>query len=151
MKQILPRCKRWSKKACIDHFGLLDCNAAFKICFEEIIPYLVLSKKCDTGKDCYLLELDIVAYLDSPEVRKTLGVDHAFGNFTNIAMDVYDRFCESGDPLHQTQLYIPEPLVRDVRVHIDAGIYDFIADWVGNERRTLDMDWAGQEAFAESL
>ncbi|KAH8108845.1 serine carboxypeptidase [Phellopilus nigrolimitatus] len=153
----LPRCERWSKKACIDHFDLIDCNAAFKFCSEEMMPYLELgysyydmSKKCDTNTDCYPGQFDIVAYLDSPEVRKMLGVDHAFGNFTNIAMDVYDRFWASGDPLHQTQLYIPELLARGVKVLIYAGTYDFIANWVGNERWTLDMDWANKEAFAGS-
>ncbi|KAH8116473.1 Alpha/Beta hydrolase protein [Phellopilus nigrolimitatus] len=153
----LPRCERWSKKACIDHFDLIDCNAAFKFCSEEMMPYLELgysyydmSKKCDTNTDCYPGQFDIVAYLDSPEVRKTLGVDHAFGNFTNIAMDVYDCFWASGDPLHQAQLYIPELLARGVKVFIYAGTYHFIANWVGNERWTLDMDWASKEAFAGS-
>ncbi|KAH8108856.1 serine carboxypeptidase [Phellopilus nigrolimitatus] len=141
MKQILPRCERWSKKSCIDYFDQIDCRAAFDFCNEKLMmPYISLESN----------DNDIVAYLNLPEVRKMLGVDHAFGNFTNMAMDVFDRFWASGDQLHQTQLYIPELLARGVKVLIYAGTYDFIANWVGNERWTLDMDWANKEAFAGS-
>ena len=28
---------------------------------------------------------------------------------------------------------------------IYAGTYDFVANWIGSERWTLDMEWPGQE------
>lgn len=44
-------------------------------------------------------------------------------------------------------MYVSELLEHGVRVLIYAGTYDFVCNWVGNERWTLDMEWSGQEAF----
>ena len=31
----MPRCVKWATQACIDHFDLIDCTAAFQFCAEE--------------------------------------------------------------------------------------------------------------------
>lgn len=51
------------------------------------------------------------------------------------------------DPLHPTDIHIAALLERGVRVLIYVGTYDWICNWVGNERWTLAMDWSGKEAF----
>ena len=33
---------------------------------------------------------------------------------------------------------------------IYVGTYDFICNWVGNEKWTLEMPWSGQKAFTEA-
>ena len=48
------------------------------------------------------------------------------------------------------ELYIAELLQRGVKVLIYAGDLDFIANWLGNMRWTLDMEWPGKEAFRET-
>ncbi|KAI5116945.1 hypothetical protein M0805_003673 [Coniferiporia weirii] len=157
MKQILPRCEKWSKAACVDHFDLIDCRAAFDFCAMELMMpcvaagynYFDVSMKCDTDNDCYPEQDDAAAYLNSAPVRSELGIDPAFGNFSVISWTVNQRFWESGDPIHQTQLYVAELLARGVKVLIYAGTYDFVANWVGNERWTLDMEWEGQKAFVQ--
>ncbi|KAI5117301.1 hypothetical protein M0805_008565 [Coniferiporia weirii] len=157
MKQVLPRCKKWSKTACVDHFDLIDCKAAFDFCATELMMPLSaagynnydVSMKCGTNTSCYPEEDDVAEYLNSPPVRSALGIDAAFGNFSEHSRTVNQRFWASGDPMHQTQLYIAELLARGVKVLIYAGTYDFIANWVGNERWTLDMEWEGREAFVQ--
>ena len=86
--------------------------------------------------------------MNQPWVRSELGISTSFGNFSGIARDVNTAFWASGDPLHLNQLYVSELLARGVRVLIYAGTYDWIANWVGNERWTLSMDWDGREGFA---
>ena len=95
-----------------------------------------------------LLDSDVEDLLNQPWLRSQLGVDHTLGNFSIIDFDyVNKRFWSTGDPLIQNEHYIAELLERGVRVLIYAGTYDFIANWVGNERWTLEMKWSGQEAF----
>jgi len=121
-------------------------------------PYLQLGRNpydlsmvCG-GDDCYPEEEYISRYLDHPEVRDLLGVEKSLGNFSIISQDVFKAFSESGDLFHQNQLYVAELLERGVRVLIYAGTYDWICNWLGNERWTLAMEWSGQKAFAaESL
>lgn len=80
-------------------------------------------------------------------MRTELGVEPSFGNYSGTAWDVNSAFHANGDLLHTNQVYVSELLERGVRVLIYAGTYDFVCNWVGNERWTLDMEWAGQEAF----
>lgn len=49
--------------------------------------------------------------------------------------------------MHLNELYVSELLERGVRVLIYAGTYDWIGNWVGNERWTMAMEWSGQEGF----
>ena len=58
----------------------------------------------------------------------------------------------SGDPFHQTQHYVAELLERGVRVLIYVGEFDYVCNWIGNERWTLEMPWSGQDGYvAEPL
>lgn len=91
----------------------------------------------------------IESYLNLPEVRKSLGVDTSIDHFSLSKRTMSEAFWEAGDGWHQTQLYIAELLERGVRVLIYAGTHDFIANWIGNERWTLNMEWSGKSNFAE--
>lgn len=55
-------------------------------------------------------------------------------------MVLYSAFWASGDPLHSSQYYIAELLNRGLKVLTYSGSYDFLANWVGNLRWTLDME-----------
>lgn len=89
----------------------------------------------------------IVDYLNQYWVREEIGVDPSARNFTPVSWDVNTGFEKAGDALHQTEFYVAELLERGVRVLIYAGTYDASADWVANERWTLEMEWSGQEGF----
>ena len=88
-------------------------------------------------------------YLNRKDIRKTLGIDESFGNYSQISLEVNSAFWAAGDGFHQTQHYVAELLERGVRVLIYAGEFDFVCNWIGNERWTLDLPWSGQEGFID--
>ena len=87
------------------------------------------------------------AYLNQPHISKELGIDPGFGNYSWVSSPVSDAFEASGDSYHANQLYIAELLARDVKILIYAGTLDFICNWIGNEKWTLEMEWFGQKDF----
>lgn len=160
MKENVPRCRKRVQEACIDSFDLIDCHAADDFCSQIFVrtfmdtglnPYDI-SKQCGDMSDlCYPASRNILAYLDRPDTRSTLGVDLAHFrelNFTSCDHDVGMRFTRAADKMRPTTVhYVSALLNRDIRVLIYAGTYDWICNWVGNERWTLDLEWSGQEEF----
>ncbi|KAJ7086299.1 Alpha/Beta hydrolase protein [Mycena crocata] len=161
MKQMIPRCEKRLKESCVDVFDAIDCAAAASFCdlhlrqpfwLSERNPYDI-SQPCDADglRDnlCYPVTAHIRAYLSRPAVRKTLGVDPAVpANFSSCAPLVGAAFRAQMDSFHRTQDYIGGLLERGVRVLIYVGTYDWICNWVGNERWTRALEWSGQEEFA---
>ncbi|KAK7047202.1 hypothetical protein VNI00_006868 [Paramarasmius palmivorus] len=62
-------------------------------------------------------------------------------------MPVYDAFDAQMDQYKRTPLHVAALLERRVRVLVYAGNYDFICNWVGNERWTKELEWSGQDKF----
>ncbi|KAF8589301.1 serine carboxypeptidase [Ramaria rubella] len=160
MKQAVPRCQRLFQESCVDRFDAMSCEAAEAFCFSEIhLPFLNtgtnpydISKSC-TGEIaetlCYPVTLDIAKFLNTPETRAALGVDPNVGNFSSCSNRVATAFGQSLDMFsHPSQLYVAELLERGVKVLIYVGTYDWICNWVGNERFTLALEWSGQADFA---
>lgn len=96
-----------------------------------------------------LLFRTIAAYLDRPAVRKMLGVAPSLtSNFSSCSFQVGNAFDSTQDMLHQSSEYIAALLDRNVRVLIYVGTYDWICNWVGNERWSRALEWSGKETFA---
>ncbi|KAF8188264.1 serine carboxypeptidase [Mycena galopus ATCC 62051] len=165
MKPMIPRCEQRLKESCVDLFDAIDCAAAASFCDthlkapfwkSELNPY-DMSQPCDAAglKDnlCYPLTAHIRAYLSRADIRGMLGVDDAVPtNFTSCSPTVGSAFRAQMDGFHLTEGYIGGLLERGVRVLIYVGTYDWICNWVGNERWTLALEWSGQEEFnAEPL
>ncbi|EIN13164.1 serine carboxypeptidase [Punctularia strigosozonata HHB-11173 SS5] len=159
MKQAVPRCKKWMKESCVDQFDAMNCGAAMSFCQSEIDavfratgmnPYDI-SKECDGSISetlCYPITKYINQYLSRPDVREELGVDPAVeGNFTSCSSDVGSAFRANLDGFHPTYLYVAALLERGVRALIYVGAYDWVCNWVGNEKWTLALEWTGQEEF----
>ena len=89
----------------------------------------------------------IVEYLNTAPVRKLLGVESSLGNYSLFDEAMGIAFNLAGDLYHQNEHYVAELLERGVKVLIYVGEYDFICNWLGNERWTLDMLWSGQSGF----
>ncbi|PFH46823.1 hypothetical protein AMATHDRAFT_7364 [Amanita thiersii Skay4041] len=136
------------------------CGAAVKTCANEfVVPYeqsglspYDITRRCEgTVREnlCYPEVKHIANYLDRPSVRSQLGVDSSFSgkNFSSCNWNVNQAFKNALDEHHETQHYISALLERGVKVLIYAGTYDWICNWVGNERWTLDLEWNGQEEF----
>ncbi|KAJ6593553.1 serine carboxypeptidase [Mycena capillaripes] len=160
MKQMIPRCQKWLKKSCLDHFDQIDCGAAMNFCEGQlegpfwstgVNPYDI-SRECDGGLGetlCYPVTSLIRSYLDRPDVRGMLGVDASLtSNFSSCSGKVGRAFTEKLDEYRNTQHYVAALLERGVRVLIYVGTYDWICNWVGNERWTIAMEWSGQNEFS---
>ncbi|KAF8443143.1 Alpha/Beta hydrolase protein [Boletus edulis BED1] len=158
MKQALPRCQKWLLESCINQYDALSCGASSDFCDNEISgPYLNsgmnpydMSKKCegDSGGLCYSVMKYVTNYLDLPATRTLLGVDPSVtSNFSSCNDAVFNAFTNAQDGLHETYTHISGLLERGVRALIYVGTYDWICNWIGNERWTLKMPWTGQEAF----
>lgn len=96
----------------------------------------------------YNHERSIAKYLSQPAIREVLGVDHAVPqNFSNVGWAVNSAFTASSDEIQPSQDYVGALLDRGIRVLVYAGNYDAIANWVGIERFTLELDWTGKEEY----
>ena len=69
-------------------------------------------------------------YLNKPEIRKILGVEPSFGNFSSISMEVNQAFEASLDEVFPTSYYVSALLERGVRVLLYVGANDWICNWV---------------------
>lgn len=56
-------------------------------------------------------------------------------------------FSANRDELQSSHLHVAALLERGVQVLIYIGTYDWICNWVGNERWTLALEWSGQKDF----
>ncbi|KAJ6551745.1 serine carboxypeptidase [Mycena capillaripes] len=161
IKAMIPRCEKRLKESCIDLFDAIDCAAAASFCETHLqVPFLLsgrnpydISQPCDADnlRDslCYPETKRIAAYLSRPAVREILGVDDAVPtNFSFYAPIVGEAFRAQMDEFRPTQYYVGGLLERGIRVLIYVGTYDWICNWVGNERWTLALQWSGQAEFA---
>ncbi|KAF8627688.1 hypothetical protein AX15_004297 [Amanita polypyramis BW_CC] len=160
MKQVIPRCNKWLREACVDVFDNINCGAAISTCSSELSnPFFItglnpydISRQCDGPIEdtlCYPVTSKIAAYLDRPSVRAQLGVDSSLSslNFTSCSNTVNSAFNSALDEYHQTQFYVAALLDRGVRALIYVGSYDWICNWVGNDRWTVNLDWSGKREF----
>ncbi|KZT24362.1 alpha/beta-hydrolase [Neolentinus lepideus HHB14362 ss-1] len=159
MRQVVPRCQKLMQASCIDVFDSIGCSEAMSICRAEledpfrasgVNPY-DLSRQCEGGGLCYPIINTIDEYLAQPSLRKALGVDRAVtGNHTTVSQLVGEMFRAAGDSLRTSYDHVAALLERDVRVLIFVGTYDWICNWVGNERWLMALEWSGKAELAEA-
>ncbi|GLB36810.1 putative peptidase S10 family protein [Lyophyllum shimeji] len=160
MQRVLPRCQQWVQQACVDTFDAINCNAAFQFCSSELTePFIAtgrnpydISKPCegDSGDLCYPITKNISAYLSNRSTHRLLGVDRSAhpSNYSLCSSTVADAFAATLDSTRPTTpLYVAGLLERGVRVLVYVGTYDWICNWVGNERWTRELAWSGREEF----
>lgn len=112
-------------------------------------PYDI-SKKCEGDPEdlCYPVTRYIREYLDDPDIRAALNVSPSLGKFNSCSNDVGAAFEATMDEYHPSDSYVAELLERGIRVLVYVGTYDWICNWIGNERWTLALPWSGQGQFA---
>ena len=87
----------------------------------------------------------LVEFLDQPYVRETLGVDPATGSFSTCSDPVSDAFARAMDVYHASCAHVAQLLERGVRTLIYVGDYDWICNWIANERWTMGLEWSGRD------
>ncbi|KAJ3888611.1 serine carboxypeptidase [Lentinula edodes] len=162
MKKVVPRCQKWLRESCVDQYDTINCGAASNFCntmlyspFEAtgMNPYDI-SVPCNGSIEetlCYPVTVSISNFLSQPHIRAQLGVDthpEIPVNFSSCNPNVGAAFDGTQDILHSSRDYVAALLEREVRVLIYVGSYDWICNWVGNERWSRELEWSGQEEFA---
>ncbi|KAF8870097.1 Alpha/Beta hydrolase protein [Infundibulicybe gibba] len=148
------RCKKWMQESCVTQYDSINCAAAAQFC-DQVFggPFMATGKNpYDISRQdlCYPETRFIREYLDRPDVRSTIGVDPSITlNFTSCSNGVGSAFTASQDMYHPTADYVAALLERGIRVLIYVGTYDWICNWVGNERWTLALEWSGQDEFVK--
>ncbi|KAF8868251.1 Alpha/Beta hydrolase protein [Gymnopilus junonius] len=159
----VPRCKKWLKESCLDRFDSINCYAANTFCSNEIgAPFFAsgknpydISKDCDgeiSDTLCYPITKNIAAYLDLPSTRAALGIPLSNAsspspisskNFTSCSDSVGTAFVSALDEFHPTHHHVAALLDRGVRALIYVGTYDWICNFVGNEKWLVGDEFAG--------
>ncbi|KAF6758881.1 serine carboxypeptidase, partial [Ephemerocybe angulata] len=160
MKQAVPRCMKWAQQGCVDTFDQFSCQAAISFCGAEIVePFFAsglnpydISVECDgpiSDTLCYPVTKHISSFLDRPETRKLIGVDHSLKstNFSSCSDTVGIDFISNLDEFHPTYHYVANLLDRGIRALIYVGKNDWICNHVGNEKWTQNLEWSGQDGF----
>jgi len=152
MKAATPACVA-SIKACNNPSGnqTATCLAAYEGCnLMSQIPYELSGKnpydmriKCAKRPLCYDFS-NVVTYLNTPEVKKALGVSKTWGT-CNKAVTLL--FAYAGDWMKNWHTVIPDLLSSNIRTLIYAGDEDYICNWLGNMKWTLALDWPHKADF----
>lgn len=153
METTIDRCEYlWG--ACYEYPDPLICRAAEQFCAENIqrpfqktgLNVYDISKPC-YGDLCYK-EVDAIStYLNRQDVRDAFGVDTAVKSFAACSSRVGEDFHRVGDGSTPTTTYATSLLNRGLRVLSYVGSYDWICNFVGNERFLLALPWIGDYGY----
>lgn len=140
--------------ACDAYRDELICDPATEFCqihFESPyvrsgLNYYDVSKPCN-GPLCYPLVESISEFLRNDTVRKVFGTRQETPKFESCSNKVGRDFRLVNDGLIDTRPFVAGLLDAGIRVMIYVGTYDWICNFVGNERVFGSLDWSGLADF----
>jgi len=101
-------------------------------------------RSCDRSEDkdgplCYKQMEWIDVYMNKPEVKKQFGVPDSL-EFQSCNMEINRAFQMAGDSVHNSAALIPSMVEDGIRFLIYAGETDFMCNWIGNRRWSLNLE-----------
>ncbi|KAH6681908.1 peptidase S10, serine carboxypeptidase [Halenospora varia] len=153
MSESVGRCE-YLLSACHDYPDPLICQVSAAYCEKELdMPYVTsgrnyydISKPCD-GYLCYPIMNSVTKFLRMDRVRNALGVDEGAPQFEGCSDKVGKEFNKVNDFIIDTRSYVTSLLHSGIRVLIYVGTYDWICNFVGNERVFGSLKWNGMPDF----
>lgn len=153
MSEAVGRCE-YLLEACDAYPDPLVCDASYEFCdrefdlpFEESgLNYYDVSKPCE-GYLCYPIMSSITKYLRTDRVREAFGVDEEAPQFVGCSDKVGQEFSNAHDGYIDTRPYVADLLHSGIRVLIYVGTFDWICNFVGNERVFGSLEWKGKPDF----
>ncbi|RPD77060.1 alpha/beta-hydrolase [Lentinus tigrinus ALCF2SS1-7] len=144
------------RESCIDITDPINCAAAWDFCWSSLawqwerIDYYDWRHPCKGQgfESCYPEAKWIVDYLNTPNTQAILGTDPQHSNYNMQSDEIFARFSPQDFLSYRGEDYLAALLERGIRTLIYVGDTDWIANWVGNERMTLKLEWTQREAFA---
>jgi carboxypeptidase C (cathepsin A) len=140
MRKHIPRCEKLLRAA-YEYDDTLIGDVAVQFCdekfaepyFESGLNYYDISKPCD-GELCYPIENAITKYLNTQAIRDALGVPSSVHKFAACSNKVGRAYNEVRDGLYPTIGEVAFLLESGLRILMYVGTYDWICNFVGNER-----------------
>ncbi|RPD60753.1 alpha/beta-hydrolase [Lentinus tigrinus ALCF2SS1-6] len=137
----------------------INCAAAWDFCWSSLawqwerIDYYDWRHPCkgQNFESCYPEAKWIIDYLNTPNTQAILGIDPLHSNYSMQSEEIFARLYTQDFWSYRGEDYLAALLERGIRTLIYVGDTDWIANWVGNERMTLKLEWTQQEAFASQL
>jgi carboxypeptidase C (cathepsin A) len=153
MAGAVGRCE-YLMSACHDYPDPLICKLSTSYCATELeLPYFKsglnyydVSKPCD-GYLCYPIMSSVTKFLRTDKVREAFGVDEKTPKFVACSDKVGREFQKANDFIIDTRPYVASLLHSGIRVLIYVGTYDWICNFVGNERVFGSLEWKGLPDF----
>jgi carboxypeptidase C (cathepsin A) len=153
MSAAVPRCE-YLLEACNAYPDPLVCRVSEEYCreklegpyFETGLNFYDISKPCE-GYLCYPIMSSITKFLRTDKVREAFGVDPAAPKFVGCSEKVGREFGKVHDFYIDTRPYVASLLHSGIRVLIYVGTYDWICNFVGNERVFGSLKWKGLPDF----
>jgi len=127
----------------------MSCTLAYAACnYGEVVPYQLTGMNpydmriaCEHGQLCYDFD-HVTTYLNSAAVQRQLGVKK---RWSSCNMLVNARFQQ--DWMHNFHTLLPDMLASGIRVLVYAGDVDYICNWLGNKKWTLNLEWPNKSEF----
>ncbi len=153
MAVAVGRCE-YLTEACDAYPDPLICRAAAGFCSDELetpyaesgLNYYDVSKPCD-GYLCYPIMDSVTKFLRTDAVREAFGVDKNAPKFEGCSNKVGREFEKVNDFIIDTRPFVASLLHSGIRVLIYVGTYDWICNFVGNERVFGSLEWKGLPGF----
>jgi cathepsin A (carboxypeptidase C) len=153
MAAAVPRCEVLLK-ACEIFPDPLICDTAEDYCGAKLeMPYVRsgrnyydISKPCN-GPLCYPIMASITTFLRRESVRTAFGASPDSPQFEACNSKVGKEFRKVNDRLIDTRPFVAALLHSNIRVLIYVGTYDWICNFVGNERVFGSLAWKGLADF----
>ncbi|KAF4630945.1 hypothetical protein G7Y89_g7188 [Cudoniella acicularis] len=153
MAAAVPRCE-FLMSICNAYPDPLICGASSSYCSETLespyfqsgLNYYDISKPCE-GYLCYPIMSSIQKFLRTDKLRKAFGVDERAPIFEGCSNEVGREFQKVNDYIIDTRPFVASLLHAGIRAFIYVGTYDWICNFVGNERVFGSLEWRGLPDF----
>lgn len=153
MAEAVPHCEKL-QIACSTQTNDDNCAAASDFCGQTLAqPFLSeqpnvydITKPC-IGDMCYTIDNAIVTFLHNETVRMAFGIPYNVPQFQSCSRQTGFDFAMAGDSRTDTRSFVVKLLNSGIRVMIYAGTYDWICNFVGNERVFGSLPWKGLADF----
>ncbi|KAF0347937.1 prepro-carboxypeptidase Z [Gigaspora margarita] len=91
-------------------------------------------------------------YLDDPFVLKSIGVNtNEITSYLENNMDIYYRFCDSGDLIGSTKSQVEFLLHNNIPILLFTGDADYICNWIGGNEMTESLKWKRQHEYKNAV
>lgn len=143
---LIKKCQTGGELVC--NLAQASCNTAMLSAYSQTgLNTYDIRKPC-VGQLCYDFS-NIDKWLTLPETLKALNVSSKSAKWAECNFDVNKMF--SADWMKNYHEQIVDLLADDIRVLIYAGDCDFICNFLGNKKWTLELDWDGKVEFQNAV